>query len=181
MEKRNSIKKIILTGPESTGKSFLCKKLAKYYKTVCVEEYSRKYIENLKRKYTFDDIIHIARKQIKQQNEYNKKGNKFIFFDTNLIITKIWLEQVYGKVPGFISKFIGDRKNFDLFLLCYPDIKWIKDNVRENGGEKRKYLFDIYENELKINKLNYKIIKGTGEKRFLKAQKTIELFFNKKN
>lgn len=163
--------KIVLTGPESSGKSTLCKQLANHYNTICIEEFARTYVEKLTRKYNFDDVIKIAKKQIEQFNSMYKNANKFVFFDTDLIITKVWFEEVYNKVPNFINKHIQNNKP-DMHLLCYPDIKWEKDNVRENE-KSRKYLFYKYKYEIEKNNLNYNIIKGYGNSRLKLAIKKL--------
>lgn len=160
-------KTIVLTGPESTGKTTLTKKLSSFFKAQYYPEFARDYIENLNREYTFNDVVIIAKQQIeifKKQNE-----NKCIFYDTGLIITKIWFREVYGKVPSFINIAINNIK-IDLYLLCYPDIKWVSDNVRENGGSKRLKLFNIYKTELDNYGFKYLIIKGEKDKRFSLAK-----------
>jgi len=165
------MKKIVLTGPESTGKSTLSTQLSTYYNTKQFPEFARDYVENIKRKYTYEDLIIIAEKQIQIFNSIHNENEKgIVFFDTGLIITKIWFQEVYNKVPEFVEKAIKTIK-IDLYLLCYPDIKWIKDSVRENGGNKRVELFDKYKDELEKNKFNYFIIKGNRDERFLSAQK----------
>ena len=163
--------KIVLTGPESVGKSTLCKELAKYFNTICISEYARNYIEKLNRKYTYNDVINIAKTQIKQFEQEYFNANKFIFFDTDLKITKIWFEEVYNKVPDFVANKIKTNKP-DMHLLCFPDIKWEKDAVRENE-EARLYLYEKYKNEIEKNNINYNIITGTGSERLNLALKKI--------
>ena len=171
MKKNKPIKKVVLTGPESTGKTTLAEQLSTHYNTVYVPEFAREYIEDLNRNYYYDDIIKIAKKQIRFFKKTNGIDiNEFMFFDTGLIITKIWFQEVYNKVPEFIEEAINTIE-IDLYLLCYPDLKWVPDNVRENGGEKRLDLFNKYKKELDNYKFNYFIIKGDDESRFLSAKK----------
>ena len=183
MEKRNAnkssnigMKKIILTGAESTGKTTLAKHLAKHYKTIWLPEYAREYVENLDRDYNYDDVLNIAKKQIELEREYSQKANKLFFVDTSLIITKVWFDVVYNNCPEWIDDEIK-KENDELYLLCNNDIKWIADEVRENGGEKREELFKIYEQELIYYRKDYKIIKGGNfEKRFESAVNIIDEF-----
>ncbi|RLD81558.1 MAG: ATPase, partial [Bacteroidetes bacterium] len=63
-------KRIIITGPESTGKSTLSKQLANYYQTIYLPEYARTYIENLNRHYNYNDLVKIAKMQIKLEKEF---------------------------------------------------------------------------------------------------------------
>jgi NadR type nicotinamide-nucleotide adenylyltransferase len=162
------LKKIVITGPESTGKSDLSKYLANYYNTFFIPEFARKYIENLNRKYTFNDVVEIAKQQIIDFKKEYSEENKYIFFDTGLIITKIWFEEVYGKIPSFLEEALLQIK-VDLYLICYPDIEWKYDKVRENGGEKRNYLFKKYLQEIENQNVNYKIVKGVGLERYKNA------------
>ena len=156
-------KKIVLTGPESTGKTTLANELSSYFSANYYPEFARTYIENLNRKYTFNDVVIIAKKQI--QIFEKETTSKFTFYDTGLIITKIWFQEVYNKVPDFVNNAIQSI-NIDLHLLCYPDIKWVPDDVRENGGSKRLYLFNLYKAELESYGFKYLIIKGEKDKRF---------------
>ncbi len=178
MEKRTekNIKKVVLIGPESTGKTELAKYLANVFNSVWVPEYAREYIEKINRPYTFQDVEHIAQKQIELESEYRLKAKQWLFYDTYLIITKVWFDVVYQKVPHWVDQKIKES-DIDLFLLCNTDIPWEPDPVRENGGEMREKLFAIYEKELKKYKFNYRIIHGEGEKRFKNAVNIINDFF----
>lgn len=164
--------KIILTGPESTGKTTLAQQLSKFYNTKWYPEFARAYIANLNRDYTFEDVVKISKKQIETFKNIEDVDNKFVFFDTGLIISKIWFKERYKKVPVFLEDAIN-LINFDLHLLCYPDIKWVSDKVRENGGAKRIDLFYKYKEELEKKSFNYFIIKGNEEDRFASAKKII--------
>jgi nicotinamide riboside kinase len=106
MEKRNenpanTLIRIVLTGPECTGKSTLAQQLSLHFDTVYVPEYAREYIANLCRPYNYDDVMHIAEVQRKQAYETVNPANKIVFFDTYLVITKVWLEVVFGRCPEY--------------------------------------------------------------------------------
>ena len=77
--------------------------LANHYNTVYVPEYSREYVEKLQRKYRLDDVIHIAQKQIELEKELQGRANQILFYDTFLIITKIWLQVVFQIVPAWLE------------------------------------------------------------------------------
>lgn len=180
MEKRTekSIKRIVIIGPESTGKTELAEYLANKYNTNFVPEYARDYIENLGRPYNYADVEDIALKQVEQDEVYSNKTNGILFYDTFLIITKVWFQVVYRKMPFWIDKRIKSSK-IDLFLLCNTDLPWIKDNVRENGGKMREKLFSLYKDELDNYGFNYEIVKGTGEERFTNALDIVNKFLEK--
>ena len=171
--------RVILTGPESTGKTELASVLAKKYNTVYIPEYARDYIEKLERPYNYADIEHIAKHQLKQMEDFSARGFKVIFVDTYLLITKIWFDWVYKRCPEWLEPELLKTKN-DLYLLCKPDIPWYPDNVRENGGEIRDELFDKYENKLKHLEMHFKYVSGIGEERIKNACEQIKTFFLEK-
>lgn len=175
----SKIIRIFLTGPESTGKTDLTKHLAAKFNVDFIEEYAREYVENLNRPYEYADVINIAMKQVRQLQDYSKKNRMLLFVDTYLIITKIWFVEVYGKYPDWIDSEIK-KTGSDLYLLCKPDIPWIQDNVRENGGEMREILFNEYETELKNANLNYCIVKGKGDVRYENAERAVKEFLKER-
>ena len=167
---------IIITGPESTGKSVLSEQLAKHYDVNWEPEYARTYIASLERKYTYEDIEHIAMKQLNSWIK-NQQNNKMIIYDTHLIITKIWFLWVYQTYPKWIDLEI-QKTQTALYLLCYPDLEWNSDPLRENGGEARIQLYRQYLNELKKNELTFEIIRGFETKRCLNAIKAVDNFIS---
>ena len=176
-KKTNSsdIKRIVLTGSESTGKTTLAKQLADYYNTVWVPEYAREYIDNLKHPYEYEDVLYIAHRQIALEEEYYKNANHYLFLDTSLIIIKVWLLHIYKKCPNWILYKIKERK-YDLYLLCDIDLPWVADNVRENP-RLREYLFHLYLQEIKSFNFPNVIVTGKGNKRLLNAVELIDRFF----
>jgi NadR type nicotinamide-nucleotide adenylyltransferase len=169
------IKKIVVTGPESTGKSSLTRDLAQQYHTVFIPEYARTYIEKLDRPYCYNDLEQIAITQVNDLKLFQRKANGILFLDTYLIITKVWFEVVYDRCPQWISDRIG-KKEIDLYLLCSTDLPWEPDEVRENGGVMRELLYKRYLEELEKYGLNYRIISGLGTKRLENAVQAINSF-----
>ncbi len=172
---KKSIVRIVITGAESTGKSALSQHLAEIYSGVWIPEYAREYIESLNRPYVLDDVLAIARHQIANDIWHTQHSTEgVIFFDTWLILTKVWLEIVYGNCPDWISDHIRASK-IDLFLVCNNDIPWIEDKVRENGGEKREALFELYCAQISAFGFTYEIISGVGHERVENALKAIDM------
>jgi NadR type nicotinamide-nucleotide adenylyltransferase len=167
------ILKIVITGPESTGKSTLSEQLAKHFNTIFVPEYARDYITQLDRSYVFEDVEYIARKQVEEVKEFECQANRILFLDTYLIITKVWFEEVYQQCPVWLHKAIKES-DIDLFLLCKTDLPWIQDNVRENGGKKREYLFQVYVDELRYYGFPYRMVEGFNETRLKNAISIID-------
>jgi NadR type nicotinamide-nucleotide adenylyltransferase len=165
MGEGNYLRKIVITGPESTGKTELSEALATKLNARWIPEYARTYVEKLGGPYQFSDLENIARYQIQQEKEESEKVvDGLLIFDTWLIITKIWFDVVYGKTPEWLEEHIVLSK-IDLFLVCRPDLPWITDRVRENGGEMRDRLFDRYCREIEKYGFNLEIVEGFGEAR----------------
>lgn len=163
------IKRIVLTGPESTGKTELSFSLAEKLGAVLVPEYARQYVEGLQRPYNYDDVVKIAKYQVAQEKEMASKIEKGIMvFDTWLIITKVWFDVVYGVCPPWVADYIRSSE-IDLFLVCGTDLPWIADPVRENGGEKREALFRAYVHEIRSFNFYYEVIEGIGTARLKNA------------
>jgi len=171
-----NIKRIAVIGPESTGKSELCKNLASYFNTLWIPEHSREYLAELDHKYTLDDVVNIYSTQFDTESSQLKKSNKLIFIDTEFIIAKVWCEHVFGICPGYISEMIHDHP-YDLYLLTYPDLPWVYDPLRENPG-KGDYFFSVYKNILEQNNLNFSVIKGSGQQRTDSAISSVNEFFS---
>jgi len=181
----NKIKKIVIIGPESTGKSTLCSQLAAHYNTIWCPEFARQYLLDNGTNYTFEDLATIAKGQLElekkyevQSMEYEHQNNqipnsKFLFLDTDMYVMKVWCEFVFGKCHKFILDEILTRK-YDLYLLCNIDLPWVKDELREYPDEKpRQELFAIYQNILSNQSTPWHLISGTNNERLQNAIKAI--------
>lgn len=160
------MKKIVLIGPESTGKTSLCEQLAQHFNAEWIPEYARTYVENLSRKYNYADVENIAKMQQMQFRE-KEIGDGIVFFDTDLIITKVWFSECYAKVPEWLDAAIKDQ-NVSLYLLCKPDLDWKYDAVRENAHN-RQYLYDCYKKEVERLAVPWVEIEGFGNVRIENA------------
>ena len=156
--------RIGVIGPEASGKSSLARYLAKRYKGTCVPEYAREYVERKgSTDISFDELCEIARHQIEEMEVVNgltakRSGNEVVFFDTELIVTKVWFDYAFGKVPEWLEQAIT-RYPMDVYLLTFPDLPWTQDGTRYNGSdEKRLELFHRYEREIQALDIPYYII-----------------------
>lgn len=169
--------KICVTGPESTGKSTLARTLAQHLKASLVDEKVREYLNTLKRKHTFSDLEKIARLQFKAIKDGCIKS-KLLILDTDLLTFNIWAEDKYKMTISYVDNLLLSEKA-DLYLLCYPDLPWEDDPLRED----RHRLVEIYEKYVQqLNSLGYTyyIIKGIGEERFDEALKICKNFVDDK-
>ena len=168
--------KIVISGPESSGKTDLSVYLADQFRQPCIPEYARDYVQNLGRPYSFEDVEHIARVQWDQYLEYIKEDKPLLIMDTFLIITKIWCREVYGFVPAWIDQALENAR-IDLYLLCYPDLEWEADRVRENPGKRRIELFENYHSEIIRFGFSCEVIRGTGQERYRNAMMAVQSHF----
>jgi NadR type nicotinamide-nucleotide adenylyltransferase len=161
------IRRIAITGPESTGKSMLAEQLAGYFHTAWVPEYAREYIDKLDRPYSEEDILKIAKGQLEREKQQAAASDGILFCDTELIVTKIWSEVKYGRCNPWILEQI-EKHTYDLYLLCYIDIPWETDPQREHP-HMRERLFTLYYEEMLERRYPFEVIKGLGDERMQNA------------
>lgn len=165
----SSVKKIVIIGPESTGKSFLCEALAAHYHTAWVPEYAREYLTVHGMAYTFEDLLTIARGQLALEEELAAAaaaaGNHLLFIDTDMYVMKVWSEFVFGRCESWILDRIAARR-YDAYLLCRTDLPWVKDDLREYPDlASRETLFHIYRDCMVHQSTPWSEIGGQGENR----------------
>lgn len=163
---------IVITGAESTGKSVLTRELAKHYGVPFYSEYAREYVEKLSQHYTYSDLESIAKMQIAQMQLAAGFRAPFLFFDTWLIVTKVWMDEVFQKVPSWIEEALHQYP-VRLWLHCDTDLPWEPDPLRENGGERRNYLSERYRSELNQHAFNFREVSGQGSARIKTALEAI--------
>ena len=174
METSNSITKIAIVGPESTGKSTLSHQLARYYNTVWVPEYAREYCEKLSQPCTWDDEINMFKGQLELENSLIQKANKLLICDTTFITVKVWSDYMFGKSPQEVLDEIP-RHPYNLYLLMDIDLPWQEDPLRD-FPHRREYFMEVWHNELKALRATYKVISGTDVVRFQNAIHVIDDF-----
>lgn len=135
-------KKIVVIGPESTGKSTLSAALAKALNTVWVPEYARSYLDGLDRPYTEPDLLHIAQGQLASEDDSLAKAHNFLICDTDLYVIKVWSEHSYHRCHNWILKQIAVRP-YDGHILTDIDMPWQPDPYREHP-HLRHYFYHQY-------------------------------------
>lgn len=170
------IKRIAITGTESTGKTELAGKLATHYKTVVVPDYSRQYIEKLGRKYNHTDVLQIAKRIIEEEDKMLHYAHQILFSDNDLINIKIWMRHYKWHVPDWMDEEILKRK-YDLYLLCDIGIPWVGDKQRENP-DNREDLFNQFKQELILIEGHCKIIGGKDLERTDRAIQAVDEFIS---
>jgi NadR type nicotinamide-nucleotide adenylyltransferase len=164
--------KVVITGPESTGKSTLAKQLADCFNVDMVKEYARTYLEKLDRPYEQSDLTAIAKGQIMLEDNALANNSRMIICDTSLEVIKIWSDFKYHSCDPFISDSYYKRKPH-FYLLMTPDLPWQPDPLRENPFD-RDELFEIYQKELISTGTPFYEILGNGEERLKMAKGVIK-------
>lgn len=164
--------KIVLFGPESTGKTSLAKQLADYYKTNWVPEFARDYLQ---KKYDDSgiicepqDLVPIAKGQIATENKLAKTANKVLFCDTNVLQTYAYGQVYYLNFENKILKKAIERHHYDLYLLTNIDIPWQEDDLRDKPDE-REEMYAHFKNVLQKRQLPFISVKGNKKERLQQA------------
>jgi nicotinamide riboside kinase len=190
------LKKIVVIGPESTGKSSLCEALAQHFNTVWSPEFAREYLLTHGTDYDFDDLLTIAKGQLALEDEYalsvstsfvqsaaeepgsgperSTRRAPLLFIDTDMYVIKVWEEFVFGKSHSWVIDRIVERK-YDLYLLCNVDLPWVKDKLREYPDlATREKLYHIYKDIMINQSVPWVDISGDYDARLAKAIAAVE-------
>jgi len=157
------MKRIVITGPESTGKTALTKALANYFNGEMVPELAREYLNTHGLDYTVKDVESIAKLQFEAIQQARYTSNDWLFCDTDLLVIKIWMEYKYGDCPLWIDAALAKQAP-TFSLLCDIDLPWEEDPMREHPNE-RKTLFHLYETYLISMNRPYAVVSGSGQDR----------------
>jgi NadR type nicotinamide-nucleotide adenylyltransferase len=192
MGKDQQIKKIVVVGPESTGKSTICQQLASHYRSLWCPEYAREYLLKNGTNYTFENLLEVAKGQLNLEEKVtedlrqlllqqpnhpgSEKKKPYLFIDTDMYVLKVWCEFVFGKCHTWILDRIVERK-YDLYLLCKPDLPWVKDELREYPDENTRIrLYHHYKELLTQQNVPWVEISGLETDRLRKAIEAVDWY-----
>ena len=178
----SDILKVVLFGPESTGKTTLSEQLARHYNTVWVPEYARDYLQekwnNERKTCEPHDLLPIAEGQMRLENKLTKKATKILVCDTDLLETKVYSEAYYiGDCDPILEKY-ALQNSYDLYLLTYIDIPWEEDDLRDKPNE-REEMFNYFKWTLEKYGKNFITLKGNKKQRLDKAINHIDQLLDK--
>jgi NadR type nicotinamide-nucleotide adenylyltransferase len=165
------MKRVVILGPENTGKSTLATQLADYYKTVWCPEFAREYLLEHGRDYTFDDLLNIAYAQVDLEDTMETEARNGIYIiDTDMYVMKVWCEVAFNDCHTWILKQIAEHRKYDLYLLCNTDLPWVQDGLREYPDEAmRQKLFKMYQDLLINSGAPWAVISGQESQRLQAA------------
>jgi HTH-type transcriptional repressor of NAD biosynthesis genes len=169
-------RRIVIYGPESTGKTTLAEKLANHYKTVWVPEFARNYLDEKGAWVELSDIAKIAKGQIASEDSLARQANRLLICDTELITTCIYSRHYFGECPAEVEQ-KADERQYDLYLLLDIDVPFVADWQRPDANNREEF-FDTFRGELERRDRKYIVISGPYEERFAQAVKAIDALFD---
>ena len=181
-QKSSNVIKVVLFGPESTGKTTLSEQLARHYNTVWVPEYAREYLQdkwnNERKTCEPEDLLPIAEGQMQLENALAKKATDILICDTDLLETKVYSEAYYiGHCDPILEKY-ALKNTYDLYLLTYIDVPWVGDDLRDKPND-RENMFTYFKNTLIKYNRNFIVLKGDKKTRFKTAVAQIDKLLSK--
>ena len=169
--------RVVLYGPESTGKTTLAKALADHYQTSWVPEFARSYLQEKWDKQqavcTLADLPIIAQGQLAAENTAIAQANRLIFCDTNILVTKVWSETHFEGYCAPELNTILAQTHYDLYLLTSVDVPWEKDDLRDRPND-REQMFIYFKQQLEAYNFPFLVLEGSLEERIQKAVNTID-------
>jgi NadR type nicotinamide-nucleotide adenylyltransferase len=176
--------KVVLFGPESTGKTTLSRQLARHYNSIWVPEYAREYLQdkwnNERKTCESSDLLPIAYGQMKLENELASKTDSVLICDTDLLETKVYSEAYYsGTCDPLLEKYAQENE-YDLYFLTYIDTPWEADDLRDKPNERLR-MFKAFQEALIKYKRPYILLKGNMQERLNTAVERIDNLLNKEH
>jgi NadR type nicotinamide-nucleotide adenylyltransferase len=173
-------RRVVLTGPESTGKTTLAQRLAAHYRTAWVPEFARVYLDEVNSRragmpappgapsfFRPEDVEPIARGQIASEDKLARESDRVLFCDTDLLVTLVYAEFYFGSCPAWIREEAA-RRRYSLYLFCDTDVPWVSDAQRDQGSAaQRAGMRELFLRVLEGR--NVAMISGTWEERLAKA------------
>jgi NadR type nicotinamide-nucleotide adenylyltransferase len=167
------VKRIVLTGAESTGKSTLAQALSQYYGEPCSREFVRNYVEQVGRELNAEDLDPIARGQLAMEDAACRQAQRLVLHDTNILSSIIYASYYFDTEIEWVNHAFLQR-DYTLYLLCMPDICWVADAGQRESPEARDRLHALFKQRLDTLQLPYVEIHGTREERLSQAMRAID-------
>lgn len=162
---------LVLTGPESCGKTTLATMLSDACRAPLVHEVSRDYLsQRISRdshfQYSESDLLEIASKQFNAEEFALAKSPALLVCDTDLLVLIVWSEVRFGRCHDWILDAFSEAvtRGRRHYLLCHHDIPWEADPLREHA-DSRGELFELYRQKLEFYNLPYSILNGDRQQR----------------
>ena len=174
------VKKVLLIGGESVGKSTLTINLAHYYNTNYLEEVGRE-LSELSGTDVYmqsEDFTRILLEHKAKEMRLLPHSNKVLFEDTDCLITRFFmgfLEDENIENNAKLAEAIAGLNSYDLILFLEPDVTWVQDGDRSEvmAANRAKYSDQIKELYTRYG-FSFKTISGDYVSRFEQAVKLVD-------
>lgn len=169
------MKVLVLTGPESSGKSWLSAEIQRHFGGIIVSEYVREFIDQQGRDTCYADIEAIARGQLAREDAARTTAAELVILDTHLLSNMLWSQTLFADCPDWIEAQLLHR-HYDLHLLLAPEgIAWVGDGQRcQPLLNERQAFFDASKDWLIRHHQPLQIITGHWDSRREQAFSAVE-------
>ena len=173
-----SLRRVVITGPESTGKTTLSQRIAELANAEWVPEASRIYAERKGGELQASDVAPIAREHIRLADAATERaratGKELLVLDTDLLSTVVYARHYYRLVPDWVERMERARRG-DLYLLCDIDVPWIPDGIRDRPAN-REEMFALFRDALVRRKAPFVLVHGSWDERWEIARQAVAPF-----
>jgi nicotinamide riboside kinase len=169
--------RVVLIGPESTGKTRLAGELAVRYGVPWSPEFAREYVSGRMEPLGLEDVDAIGRGQKAGEDAALARARRFgeplVFLDTDLVSTWVYSRHYYGDCPEWIEREARGRLG-DLYLLHHVDVTWVADGLQREQPERRGELFELFRTTLDGLGAAVHDVRGTWDERWRHAVRTVD-------
>lgn len=167
--------RIVLTGPESSGKTTLARTLAWELGAPWTPDAARVFAESHDAPLSATTVEPIAQLCMSLEDDVCRIAPALIVRDTDLVSTVVYARHYYGDCPEWIVQEARVRRG-DLYLLCFPDLPWEEDGVRDRPHD-RAQMFEAFADtitELVADPARVHVIRGAGDVRLNEARRVVK-------
>ena len=169
--------RVVLIGPESTGKTWLAGDLAALYGAPWSREYAREYVERHGASLGYADVEPIGRGQKALEDAAVAAAvaerSPLVLHDTDLLSTAVYSRHYYGDCPRWVEEEAARRRS-SLYLLHHPDVPWVAEGYQREQPERRAELFERFRAALEAAGAHVSAVRGGWEQRRRQALRAID-------
>ena len=167
-----ALRRVVLTGAESTGKTTLAAELARARGAPVVPEHARRYLADKGAALTAADVEPIARGQMALEDEAEAPAPAVLFKDTDLVSTVVYARHYYGACPAWIEEAARSRLA-ELYLLVHPDVPWVPDGAQRERPQARLQLHARFREALDDLGAHFVDVRGGWDERRAAAEAAV--------
>ncbi len=171
------LRRVVIFGPESTGKTTLARRLAEHFREPWSEEYVRRFWDERLGVITATDLDEVAWGQIAVEDAARGGARSLFFLDTDLLTCTIWDDLLFpGACPDWVRAEADRRaQTTTLYLLCATDVPFAADPQRcFPEPEARERCMRLWKSTLEKRALRFVEVRGSWDERFATARAAVE-------